>query len=163
MSRQPTLYSPKALHQWTDDPADAFPQLSQPQVLGLATWSFGMILARCRALTTVALFLAQFLAQKYHAVRQRLREFYQEAAAKKGDRRRDLDVTTCFAPLLRWLLRDWDGRQCAVALDASTLGALFTVLCVIVMYRACAIPRACALVPAHAKGSSKDPWLNLLR
>jgi hypothetical protein len=163
MSRRASLYSPKALRQWTDDLADAFPQLSQPQVLGLATWSFGMILARCCALTTVALFLAQFLAQKYHAVRQRLREFYQEAAAKKGDRRRDLDVTTCFAPLLRWLLRDWDGRQLAVALDASTLGALFTVLCVSVVYRGCAIPVAWVIVPAHAKGSWKDPWLKLLR
>lgn len=163
MSRHTSLYSPKALRQWTDDLADAFPQLSQPQILGLATWSFGMILARCCALTTVALFLAQFLTQKYHAVRQRLREFYQEAAAKKGDQRRDFDVSTCFAPLLRWLLRDWDSRQLAIALDASSLGSLFTVLCVSVVYRGCAIPVAWTILPGNTKGSWKEPWLKLLR
>jgi hypothetical protein len=163
MSRQSALYSPKALRQWTHELADAFPQLSQPQVLGLATWSFGMILARCCALTTVTLFVAQFLGHNYHAVRQRLREFYQEAAAKKGNQRRDLEVTACFAPLLRWLLRDWNGRQLAVAIDASSLGVLFVVLCVSVVYRGCAIPVAWAILPANAKGSWKKPWLKLLR
>jgi hypothetical protein len=147
------LDSAKALRQWSDDLADAFPQRAQPQVLGRATWSFGMILARSCALTSVALFAAPFLGQKYHAVRQRLRAFYQEAAAKKGDQRRDLDVTTCFAPLRRWLLRDGDGRQLARALDASTLGALFTVLCLSVVYRGCAIPVAWTIVPATTKGS----------
>jgi Transposase DDE domain len=163
MSRQAALYSPKALRQWSDELADAFPQLSQPQVFGLATWSFGMILARCCALTTVALFLAQCLGHHYHAVRQRLREFYQEAAAKKGNHRRDLDVTTCFASLLRWILRDWNSRELAVAVDASSLGALFVVLCVSVVYRGCAIPVAWAILPANTKGSWKRPWLKLLR
>ena len=163
MSRQTALYSPKVFRQWTDELADAFPQLSQPQVFGLATWSFGMILARCCALTTVALFLAQFLGRHYHAVRQRLREFYQEAAAKKGNQRRDLDVTTCFAALLRWILRDWNSRQRAVAIDASSLGVRFVVLCVSVVYRGGAIPVAWAIVPANHKGSWKRPWLKLLR
>jgi Transposase DDE domain len=163
MSRQPPLYSPKALRQWTDDLAAAFPQLSRPQVLGLATWSFGMVLARCCALTAVALFLAQYLAGRYHAVRQRLREFYQEAAAKKGRRRRDLDVTACFAPLLRWVLRDWDGDRLAVAVDASALGTRFVVLCVAVVYRGGALPVAWAVLPANVRGSWKRPWLRLLR
>jgi hypothetical protein len=163
MSRHPSLYTPKALRRWSDELADACPQLSRPQALGLATWSFGMILARCCALTTAALFLAQFLGHNYHAVRQRLREFYQEAAAKKGDHRRDLDVSTGFAPLLRWVLRDWHGRQLAVALDAASLGALVVVLCVSAVYRGCAIPVAWAIRPANTKGSWKRPWLKLLR
>jgi hypothetical protein len=163
MSRHSALYSPNALRHWTDELADAFPQLSRPQVLGLATWSFGMILARCCALTAVALFLAQLLGRHYHAVRQRLREFYQEAAAKKGDRRRDLEVSACFAPLLRWVLRDWQGRQLAVAVDASSLGALFVVLCVSVVCRGCAVPVAWAVLPANVEGSWKRPWLKLLR
>jgi hypothetical protein len=54
MSRQRTLYSAKALHQWTQTVADAFPHLSKPQATGLAWWSLGMILARSCALTTVA-------------------------------------------------------------------------------------------------------------
>jgi hypothetical protein len=128
----------------------------------LATWSFGMVLARSCALSAVAFFLAQLFARQYDTVRQRLREFYQEATAKKGTHRRELDVTACFGSLLRWVLRDWQGQQLAVALDASTLGSLFTVLCVRVVYRGCAIPVAWKIVPATAKGSWQEPWLALL-
>src|SRR5260370_41954615 len=110
-----------------------------------------MVLARCCALTTVALFLAKLLGQKLNPVRQRLREFYQEADAKKGAPRQQLDVTACFGPLLRWLLRDWPSRQVAIAVDASTLGSLFVVLCVSVVYRGCAIPVAWKILPATAK------------
>jgi hypothetical protein len=162
MPRQSPLYSQKALHQWTDQVTQAFPHLSKPQAIGLATWSFGMVLARSCALTTVAVFLAKLLGQKTNTARQRLREFYQEAEAKQGDQRQHLDVTSCFAPLLRWLLRDWPNRQVAVAVDASTLGSLFVVLCVSVVYRGCAIPVAWKILPATAKGSWKEPWLTLL-
>jgi hypothetical protein len=163
MPRQKSLYGRKALHQWTHEVTTALPHLSQPQAAGLATWSFGMVLAKSCALTAVAFFLAKLLAQKVLSVRQRLREFYLEAPAKKGTRRRDLDVSTCFGPLLRWLLRDWKGQQLAVALDASTLGSLFTVLCSSVVYRGCAIPVAWKIVPATAKGAWKEPWLALLQ
>jgi hypothetical protein len=162
MSRRQPLYTHKALQHWTEEVAGAFPELSKPQAVGLASWSFGMVLARSCALTAVAFSLAKLLKHGYHAVRQRLREFYQEADAKKGPHRRDLDVTTCFAPLLRWLLRDWDGQRLAVAVDASTLGNLFVVLCVSVVYRGCAIPVAWKILPATAKGSWKEPWLKLL-
>jgi Transposase DDE domain len=162
MSRRPSLYTRKALRRWTDEVADAFPNLSQPQAAGLGTWSFGMILARSCALSAVAVFLAKLLCQKINTVRQRLREFYQEADAKKGEDRQQLDVTTCFAPLLRWVLRDWPNRQVAVAVDASTLGSLFVVLCISVVYRGCAIPVAWKILPATAKGSWQPHWLNLL-
>src|SRR5215470_14864218 len=147
MSRQRSLYSQTALHQWTQEVARAFPQLSSLQAVGLATWSFGMVLARSCALTSVAFLLAKLLTHGYHAVRQRLREFYQEAPAKKGSHRRDLQVTSCFAPLLRWLLRDWHSRQVAIALDASSLGSRFVVLCLSVVYRGCAIPVAWKILP----------------
>ena len=163
MSRHQPLYRPEPLEQWTEELAEAFPALSRPQVVGLADWSFGMILARCCALTSVALFLAEYLGQHFDAVRQRLREFYQEAGAKKGARRRALEVSRCFAPLLRWVLRDWAERRPAVALDASSLGSRFVVLCVAVVYRGCALPVAWAVLPAQAKGSWKRPWLKLLR
>jgi Transposase DDE domain len=162
MSRRPSVYTQKALHQWTEELAGVFPELSKPQVAGLAGWSFGMVLARCCALTAVAFSLAKLLGQKVNTARQRLREFYQEADAKKGEHRRDLDITTCFAPLLRWLLRDWQGQQLALAVDASTLGTLFVVLCVSVVYRGCAIPVAWKVLPATAQGSWKEPWLHLL-
>jgi hypothetical protein len=162
MSRRPSLYTRTAYRRWHDQLADAFPNLSQPQAAGLAAWSFGMVLARSCALTAVAVLLAKLLGQKINTARQRLREFYQEADAKKGSDRRQLDVSTCFAPLLRWLLRDWPNRQLALAIDASTLGGLFVVLCLSVVYRGCAIPVAWKILPATAKGSWQRPWLNLL-
>jgi hypothetical protein len=166
MSRRRTLYSKKALDQWTQTVAAAFPALSKPQATGLAWWSFGMVLARSCALTTVAWFLARLLLRKALSVQQRLREFYQEASAKSGHRRggkrQQLEVSACFAPLLRWLLRDWPGPQLAVALDASTLGELFTVLCISVVYRGGAIPVAWKVVPAATPGSWREPWLALL-
>ena len=162
MSRQQALYGKQALHQWTQEVAAAFPQLSQPQARGLAAWAFGMVLAKSCALTAVALFLGKLLKHKLAAVRERLRDLYREAPAKAGHHRRDLDVTTCFGPLLRWVLRDWKGRQLAVAVDASTLGSLFTVLCIRVVYRGCALPVAWKIVPATVAGAWKDPWLKLL-
>jgi hypothetical protein len=162
MSRRPSLYTHTSLRHWTDEVADAFPNLSQPQAAGLATWSFGMVLARSCALSAVAVFLAKLLCQKLNTTRQRLREFYQEANAKKGEDRQQLEVTSCFAPLLRWVLRDWPNRQVAVALDASTLGSLFVVLCISVVYRGSAIPVAWKILPARAKGSWQPHWLKLL-
>jgi hypothetical protein len=163
MSRRPSLYSRKALGRWTDEVSEAFPNLTKPQAAGLANWSFGMVLARCCALSSVALFLAKLLGQQVNTLRQRLREFYQEADAKRGPGRQDLDVTTCFAPLLRWVLRDWPTRDVPVALDASALGSLFVVLCISVVYRGSAIPVAWKILPANVKGSWRRPWLGLLR
>ena len=40
MSRQPELY------QWIDTVVTRFPTISKPQAMGLALWSFGMVLAR---------------------------------------------------------------------------------------------------------------------
>ena len=163
MSRRPSLYTRKALGRWTDEVTAAFPNLTKPQAAGLASWSFGMVLARCCALSSVALFLAKLLGQQVNTLRQRLREFYQEAGAKKGPGRQDLDVTACFAPLLRWVLRDWPTRDVPVALDASALGSLFVVLCVSVVYRGTAIPVAWKVLPANVKGAWRRPWLDLLR
>jgi hypothetical protein len=44
-------------------------------------------------------------------------------------------------------------QQLALAMDASTLSDRFTVLCISVLYRGCAIPVAWAIVPAWGKGA----------
>jgi hypothetical protein len=152
-----------AWYRWTDEVTTAFPHLSKPQAAGLALWSFGMVLARSCALTSVALFLARLLGRKTNTLQQRLRAFYQEAPAKAGRQRRDLDVATCFAPLLRWVLRAWGGRQLPLALDATTLGTRFVVLAVSVVDRGTAIPVAWKVLPALARHSWREPWLDLLR
>ncbi len=70
--------------------------------------------------------------------------------------------TTVAALVLSW----WadagkPGQQLALALDASTLSDRFTVLCISVLYRGCAIPVAWAIVPAWGKGAWKPIWLDL--
>ena len=161
MSRRDPLY------QWTHEVTTAFPHLSKPQATVLALWSFGIILARSCALSAVALVLARLLQRQTNTVRQRLREFYQEAQAKagsqRGHQRQQLDVATCFAPLLRWLLKDWSGGQLPLALDATTLGTRFVVLAISVVYRGTALPVAWKVLPATAKEAWKDHWLALLR
>jgi hypothetical protein len=157
MSRQDGLYP------WTHEVTNAFPHLSKPQAAVLALWTYGMVLARSCALSAVAGILAPLQGGKRNTLRQRLREFYQEANAKAGTKRRHLDVTTCFAPLLRWVLRDWSGQQLPLALDATTLGTRFVVLTLSVVYRGTAIPVAWKVLPALAKQSWQEPWLHLLR
>ena len=68
---------------------------------------------------------------------QRLREWLRDADEKKGKKRKAIEVTSCFAPLLGWILSQWQpGEQkLALAIDATTLGQRFTVLAVSVLYR----------------------------
>lgn len=150
------------VYQWTETIRQQLPQLSQPQATVLALWSLGMVLARSCALSAVSLVLATTLDRKPNSVRQQLREGCYEAAAKRGHKRQALDVTTCFAPLLAWVLRWWEGKQVALALDATTLGERFVVLALSVVYRGCAIPVAWTILPAGQKHRWRGEWLRLL-
>ena len=131
---------PHAFYQWNATIGERFPHLTKPQAKVLALWSWGMVLARSCALNAVSYFLAEALEQRYLSVRSRLQEWYCPAAAKKGtqgqgQKRCDWEVDSCFAPLLGWVLSLWQGRQLALALDATPLGERFVVLCVSVLYR----------------------------
>ena len=64
MSRHPQLY------QWIDTVVMRFPSLSKPQALGLALWSFGMVIARSCSLTAVADVLAPLMGQSYNTLRE---------------------------------------------------------------------------------------------
>ncbi len=152
---------------WTKELTKAFPDLSLPQLHGLSEWSFGMILAGCCSLDCVASYMADWLEQPELSVRSRLHEWYLPADLKSGRRygrkRKDLPVHTCFAPLLRWLRRDWPEPRLALALDASTLTDRFVLLAISVLYRRCACPVAWKILPANTKGSWKPHWLELLQ
>lgn len=95
------------------------------------------------------------LGQKEQTVFQRLREWYLDAKKKSGHKRQELDVTTCFGPVLRWVVRLWadENRKMVLALDATTLGERWTILTICVVIRSCAIPVAWKVVGAHEKGS----------
>lgn len=67
-------------------------------------------------LTTVCVFLAQLLGKKENSVRQQLREWYRDGKDKKGKNRASLDITTCFKPLMRWILSGWAPEEKRLAL-----------------------------------------------
>jgi hypothetical protein len=141
--------------------------LSKPQATVLALWSFGMVLAQSGGMTSVAATLAPLVGRTEGTLRQQLREWWYEAprktGAKRGDKRQDLDVTSCFLPLLRWVLAWWPPaeQRLALAMDASTLGQRFTVLAISLIYRGCTIPIAWVVLPATGKGAWRPHWERL--
>jgi hypothetical protein len=153
----------RAVYQWTEVVTTHMPHLSKPQAVVLALWSLGMVLARSCALSAVSAFLAAGLERKANTVRQQLREFCYEAKAKRGSPRQEVHVESCFAPVLAWVLSWWEGRQLALAVDATTLGQRFVVLVVSVLYRGCAIPVAWTVLPATEKHAWRREWLRMLR
>jgi len=156
------------LSQWSATVSTRLPQLSKPQAAVLALWSDGMVVAQSCGITTVTTFLGVLRGQPAGTLRQRLRDWGDDAPDKRGDQRgdqrRDRDVTTCFAPLLSWVLAWWaPGEQrLALALDAGTLGQRFTVRAISVVYRGCAIPVAWVVAPATTKGKWRPQWETLL-
>jgi hypothetical protein len=103
---------PIGLSPWHQTVSTYLPHLSTPQVTVLVLWSIGIILAHSCGLTTVATTLAYLLDCPERTTREQLRDWYRDAAdksgVKRGRKRRSLDVTTCFAPLLRWVVAWWD-------------------------------------------------------
>lgn len=155
------------LSQWQQTVSSHMSHLSKPQATVLALWSFGMVLAQSCGISSVTTVLAPITDEKEGTLRQRLREWCynadRKAGAKRPIKRQELDVTSCFAPLLRWILTWWPPteRRLALAMDASTLGQRFSVLCISVIYRGCAIPIAWVVVPATTKGAWRPHWERL--
>ncbi len=164
------MTNPPALQSWIATVADSMPHLSKPQALVLAWWSFGIVVAQSCGLTSVTATIAKLLDKKEDTVRQRLREWYQAAQDKKGaqgkeHQRQEIDVTTCFPALVRWVLKTWSAteRRLALAIDATTLASRFTVLAISIVYRGCAIPVAWVILPATQPGAWKPHWLALFK
>lgn len=155
---------PTGLSQWSQLVSTQLPQLTRPQATVLALWSIGIVLAQSCGLTSVAVLLAYLLDRSESAVREQLRDFYRDArhksGAKRGHKRRSLEVASCFTPLLRWVvaLHPADCRHLALAMDASTLGQRFTILSICVVIRGCAIPVAWHIVEATRAGAWRPHW-----
>ena len=158
MSRQTEVY------QWMTTIREHLPHLSKPQAVVLALWSFGVVIVGACGQSSIVGFLAQALGQKENTVRQRLREWCWEAAAKQGDQRQSGVASTCLGPLLQWVLAWWaaDETRLALALDATTLAQRFTVLAVSVVYRGCAIPVAWTVLRATEAGAWRPYGVTLL-
>lgn len=157
-------HSPE-LSQWIDEVSRNLPGLSKPQAVVLGMYSFGMVIVGSCGISGIAYALSLLLDKSENTMRQRLREWYYDAPDKRGRKRQDLDVSTCFGPLLAWVLSWWAAgeKRLALALDASSLGQRFVVLSLSVVYRGCAIPVAWRVLPAAQEGAWKPHWLNLLK
>jgi hypothetical protein len=137
------------------------PQLRPSQRVGLALWVLGTVLAQSGCQTAVMSALVG-LGEQPHAIRQRLREWLYDGQDRASPCRVELDVSACMAPLLGWLLSWWQGREVALAIDATMHGEKLTALVVSVLYRGCAIPVAWHILPANKPGEWMGPILGLL-
>jgi hypothetical protein len=155
---------PDRLSQWTTEVSTAFSHLSKPQIWGLVLWSAGIALSGVAGITQISALLAFVLQEQEQTVLQRLREWYLDAGQKSGKKRRELEVSTCFAPRLRWVLRVWrsEKRQLPLVLDATSLGNRWTILAISVVMSGCAIPVAWKVIPAEQPGSWRPYWEGLL-
>jgi hypothetical protein len=151
---------PDSLSQWERTVSTYLPHLSRPQAGVLALWSYGMVLAKSCGITSVVARLSKLVSSSESTLRQRLREWCYDATDKKGEQRQAVEVSTCFGSLLRWVLAWWPAteQRLALAMDSSNLTNRFTVLCISVLYRGCAIPVAWKVIRVNAPGSWEPYW-----
>jgi hypothetical protein len=111
----------------------------------------------------VAEVIAGLNGERPNTVRQRLKEWYQEAEAKSGKHRWDWQVEPCFAPLLSWVLSllPRSCREVFLAMDVTTQKDRLSVLSVSVQYRGSAIPVAWKIVPGNQPDSWQPYWEQL--
>ena len=141
------------------------PQLSAPQAVVLALWSFGMVISHSCGLTTVSSSLALLMGVKENSIRQRIREWYYAKDDKRGEGRCELEVSSSFVPLLRWILSWWpvNEKRLALAMDATNLGNVLVVLVISVVYRGCAIPIAWRVfLQAKRAHGKRFGWISFL-
>ncbi|BCL79881.1 hypothetical protein ccbrp13_23460 [Ktedonobacteria bacterium brp13] len=118
-----------SIAEWQKQVAALVPSLSTAHIRLLGLMSYGIITVNGCGLTRFSHGLAKIEQVSEESLRQRIREFYYEAEAKRGKQRRAVDVQSCFGDLLTAILRHWQGpHELALALDASSLNERFTVL-----------------------------------
>jgi hypothetical protein len=138
-----------------------FNHLRPAQRRGLVLWVYGTLLAHsaCQSAVVTAL----LALGGWHTLRQHLREWLYDGTAKAAPCQTQLEVTACFAPLLRWVLTWWQGAGLARAVDTTTRGDQLVALVVSVLYRGSAIPVAWHILPANQPGEWMPHLLRRLR
>jgi hypothetical protein len=145
----------KELCQWRGVVSSHLEKLSWSQVRVLAEYSYGMVMTQHSGISRIANYIGQLKQEKVNTVRQRMREWCYDAPDKLGQGRQEVEVAACFEGLLRWVVSWWRraDRRMVLALDATSLGQVFSVLVLSVMYRGCSIPVAWAVVGGTTKGA----------
>ena len=140
------------------------PHLSQPQLTGLALWVCGAILAGSACQNAVASALSPW--GRWNSRRQYLREWLYDGSDQTSPCQTQLDVTLCFAPLLKWVLSWWSSGRLALAVDPTRKGDQTTAIVISVVYsppQADAIPVAWRIHQITQEGSWMDPTVELLK
>ena len=137
------------------------PHLSRPQLTGLVLWVCGAILAGSACQNAVASALSPW--GRWNNLRQYLREWLYDGGDRARPCQTELDVSLCFAPLLRWVLVWWRSGRLALAVDPTLKGDQTTAIVISVVYRGCARPREWRIHRATQRGSWMDPTVELLR
>src|SRR5262245_55330012 len=151
---------PPEWYQMTPTIAVHFAHWRPAQWRGLAVWVYGTLLAQSACQNAVR--TALLTRAKWHALRQRLREWCDEGPEKAAPCQTQVDVTACFAPLLRWVLTWWQRDTLALALEATAHGEPVVALVSSVLYRRGAIPVAWHILPANRPGAWMPERLTLL-
>jgi hypothetical protein len=131
----------------------------------LALYVLGMVIMQHCGQSRIATFLSGLIGCEFGTMKQRLREFTYEREQKRGAKRHELEVKTCFAPLLAWVLSKFRSQQQQVvlALDATYRKDRFVILAVSVVVCGCAIPVAWHIQASERKGEWNPIWKNLLQ
>jgi hypothetical protein len=141
--------------------AHDLPQVRPAQRRGLTLWVDGPLLAQraCQHAVVTAL----LAVGAWHGWRQRRRQWLSEGADNAAPWQRPVAGSLGVAPRLRWVLTWWQGRDLALALDATAHGAHVVVLAGSVLSRGSAIPVAWHVLPANQPGAWRPPLWRLLR
>jgi len=103
---------------------------------------------------------------RWNNLRQYLWEWLYDGSDRTSPCQTQLDVTLCFAPLLRWVLAWWHSGRLALAIDPTIKGDQTTAIVISVLYRppeTDAIPVAWRIHKATQKVSWMDPIVELLQ
>jgi hypothetical protein len=122
-----------------------------------------MGLARSWARSAVSTLLAAGMQRNEPTVRQRRREWSDDAQRKRGTKRQALRGETGGPLVLGWGVRWWHGTPLALAIAATTLGQRLVVRAIRVVERGGAIPVAWVSLPAGATHAWRREWLRLGR
>lgn len=139
--------------------------LNKSFVQVLSLYVFGMSMVKHCGQNQIAAFLVGLLGGKVGSMKQRLRELNYESGAKRGQKRQELVVKSCFAPLLAWVLAKFQSgsRELVLAADVTYLKDRFCILAVSVVVAKTAIPVAWHIQAAQAKGAWNPIWFELFR
>src|SRR4051794_21206249 len=131
------MHVPRELYPIERALAERLPHLRPPQRRGSALRVPGAVLARSACQSAVL--VVPLAHGRYHAPRQRSREWLLDGAERAAPCAAEVEAEACFAPLLRWELAWWQGRHPALAVDATAHREDVVALVVSVLYRGSAM------------------------